>query len=54
MTVWEIYFCTIAGFQYHPANPSEIRMSLEDCAKVCDEMVKISEERKRCQHYGEQ
>ena len=42
---WVIFFAQIAGIQYHPANPPETRMSLEDCAKVADNMQKIMEER---------
>ena len=44
-TKWEIYFAGIASIQYHPANPKETRMSLEECAKVADEMVEITNKR---------
>jgi hypothetical protein len=42
---FELYFAGIASIQYHPANPPETRMSLEECAEVADKMVKITEER---------
>ena len=45
-TTWQIYFAGIASIQYHPANPPETRMSLEECAKVADKMLKLTEERK--------
>lgn len=46
LTTWQLYFIGIASIQYHPANPPETRMSLEDCAKVADDMLKITEVRK--------
>lgn len=45
VTLWQLYFVGIASIQYHPANPPEKRMSLEEAAKVADEMIKITEER---------
>ena len=46
-TKWEIYFAGIASIQYHPANPKETRMSLEECAQVADKMLEITKERQR-------
>ena len=42
---WQLCFATITGFQYHPANPSDERLSLEECAKIADDMYKLTMER---------
>jgi len=46
-TFWDIAFAQVVGIQYHPANPSDSRLSLEELALVADEM--LIERNKRCQ-----
>jgi len=40
-----VYFAGIVSLQYHPRNEPENRMSLEECAKVADQMMKITLDR---------
>lgn len=36
-----MYFGQIVGIQYHPANPSDKRMPLEQAAHIAKEMVML-------------
>lgn len=36
---WDMFFGNLVGIQYHPANPPEKRLSLEELAHVADLMV---------------
>lgn len=36
--IWSMFFSSITGFQYHPKNAAENRMTVEDCAKCADLM----------------
>lgn len=46
---WDVFFGQIVGIQYHPANPADKRMSLQEIADVVDEMMIVREE--RCQSF---
>lgn len=46
LLAWDMYFSGLVGIQYHPGNPPENRMSLEDLAHIADLM--ILERAKRC------
>lgn len=37
--VWSMYFSGIVSFQYHPSNPPESRLTIEQCAEIADEMM---------------
>lgn len=43
MEYWTLYYLTIVGWQYHPGNKE--KLSLDDCAKVADEMAKHTQRR---------
>lgn len=43
MDKFDLYFSGIVAFQYHPANPPEKRMSLEDMAGIALECCYISD-----------
>lgn len=49
-TAWDMYFGAVVSLQYHPANPPEQRMSLEELAKVADAMLEV----RRCRLFGPQ
>lgn len=40
-TVFDMYFAGIVSIQYHPRNPPEERMTLEECAQVAVDMLAI-------------
>jgi hypothetical protein len=44
MTKFDYFFTAIAAIQYHPANPKETRMSLEEMAIEAHKMLEISEQ----------
>ena len=37
--VWAVFYSGVVAIQYHPSNPPDKRMSLEDCALVADGML---------------
>lgn len=39
--IFAMYFGQVTGIQYHPANPADSRMTLEECADVAIEMMQI-------------
>lgn len=43
-TAWSMYFASITSFQYHPANHGNEK-SLEECAKIADQMIEIQHKR---------
>lgn len=43
---WDMYFASVLGLQFHPANPPESRMSPEECAQVAD--AALYERKLRC------
>jgi hypothetical protein len=44
-TYFAMYFAAVASIQYHPANPPDKRMSLQECANVAAAMLSIHYER---------
>ena len=47
MEVWDIYFSGLVGWSWHPGYlKGDVRPSIEDCADIADEMMKVRE--KRC------
>jgi hypothetical protein len=36
---WTVCYSGIVAFQYHPRNPVDARMSLQECATVADGML---------------
>lgn len=49
MDVWDVYFSTLVGWQLHPAHKryNNLTLTLNECADLADEMVRIKEERKK-------
>lgn len=44
ITVFDLYFASIVSLQYHPANPPDKRMSLQECAEVAMRMCMLRNE----------
>jgi len=38
-TIWAMYFSSVTGFQYHPANPPKSRLTIMECANIADLML---------------
>jgi hypothetical protein len=53
MEVWDLYFCQVVGMNLHPGTSREgaKHLSLEECADLVDEMLRIREERLLCQSH---
>lgn len=52
MTVWDLYFCSIASLRFHPANKlrdEDVTQELLFAAKVADQMLSIRGMRDSCQ-----
>ena len=48
MGLWEMYFMNVTGWSMHPGYLKEHgrnQPTLEDCAAIADEMVRLTEER---------
>lgn len=43
---WDMYFASVLGLQFHPANPPATRMSPAECARVADDA--LVQRRLRC------
>lgn len=50
MDIWDLYFASIAAMSLHPGyNRENVRpLTLNECADITDEMVRIREERIGC------
>jgi hypothetical protein len=48
MNTWDIYFSTVVGWSLHPGYNKEgtKKISLEEAAKIADEMMRLRGERK--------
>lgn len=44
MDVWDMFFMSVAGWQYHPGNKENL--TLEECAAVADEMMKLRDKQR--------
>lgn len=42
--IWAMFFSSVVSMQYHPGSRAD-RMSLDHCADIADEMLKIYYER---------
>lgn len=47
LQMWSNYFAGVTAFQYHPANAGKTRLSIEECAKVADQMMDETHKRFR-------
>jgi len=45
---WDLAFLQIAGWQFHPGNPVDNRVSVVDCAALADQL--LIERNKRAYH----
>jgi hypothetical protein len=47
MEIWDLYFAQVVGMNLHPGTSREgaKHLSLEECADLVDEMMRIREER---------
>lgn len=47
MDTWDLFFMTVVGWQFHPGYLREgaEALSLEECALLADEMVRLKEDR---------
>lgn len=48
MDVWDLYFSTLCSWHLHPGYLREgaVKPTLEECADIADEMLKIRDERR--------
>jgi len=42
--VFDMYFASIASFQYHPANPAATRLTLDECARIAIQMLAVRQD----------
>lgn len=51
-TIWDDFFCTLVGWTTHPGYNREnaTPLTIEQCADMADEMMRIRNERKALSH----
>lgn len=42
---WDMYFVAVVSMAFHPR--TKLKMTLEDCARIADEMLELRRERCR-------